>query len=46
MALDYIAIDFETANTYANSACSVALVRFTGGKEAARRRQRVVQQSR
>ena len=35
MALDYIAIDFETANTYANSACSVALVRFTGGKEAA-----------
>lgn len=34
MALDYIAIDFETANTYANSACSVGLVRFIGGKEA------------
>lgn len=31
--LDYIAIDFETANTYANSACSVGLVRFIGGKE-------------
>ena len=31
--LDYIAIDFETANTYANSACSVGLVRFVGGKE-------------
>ena len=33
MAFDYIAIDFETANTYANSACSVGLVRFIGGKE-------------
>lgn len=33
MSLDYIAIDFETANTYANSACSVGLVRFINGKE-------------
>ncbi len=33
--LDYVAIDFETANTYANSACSVGLVRFIGGKEVA-----------
>ena len=31
--LDYIAIDFETANTYRNSACSVGLVRFIDGKE-------------
>lgn len=31
--LDYIAIDFETANYYRNSACSVGLVRFIGGKE-------------
>ena len=34
MALDFIAIDFETANTYKNSACSVGLVRFVNGKEA------------
>jgi len=34
MPFDYIAIDFETANTYANSACSVGLVRFIDGKEA------------
>ena len=31
--LDYIAIDFETANNYMNSACSVGLVRFIDGKE-------------
>lgn len=31
--LDYIAIDFETANDYKNSACSVDLVRFIDGKE-------------
>ena len=31
--LDYIAIDFETANYYKNSACSVGLVRFLDGKE-------------
>ncbi len=31
--LDYVAIDFETANTYANSACSVGLVRFINGRE-------------
>ena len=31
--LDYVAIDFETANTYAGSACSVGLVRFIDGKE-------------
>ena len=31
--LDYIAIDFETANQYRNSACSVGLVRFIDGKE-------------
>ena len=33
MSLNYIAIDFETANTYCNSACSVGLVRFEDGKE-------------
>ncbi|MBR1404824.1 MAG: 3'-5' exoribonuclease [Treponema sp.] len=33
MSLDYIAIDFETANIYKNSACSVGLVRFIDGKE-------------
>ena len=32
--LDYIAIDFETANQYRNSACSVGLVRFVDGQEA------------
>jgi DNA polymerase-3 subunit epsilon len=32
--LDYIAIDFETANQYKNSACSVGLVRFIDGQEA------------
>lgn len=31
--LDYITIDFETANQYKNSACSVGLVRFIDGKE-------------
>lgn len=31
--LDYIAIDFETANQYRNSACSVGLVRFINGQE-------------
>lgn len=31
--LDYIAIDFETANTFKNSVCSVGLVRFIDGKE-------------
>ena len=31
--LDYIAIDFETANTCSNSACAVGLVRFLDGKE-------------
>ena len=31
--LDYIAIDFETANYYRNSACSVGLVRFIDGQE-------------
>ena len=31
--LDYIAIDFETANYYKNSACSIGLVRFIDGKE-------------
>jgi DNA polymerase-3 subunit epsilon len=33
--LDYVAIDFETANTYANSACSIGLVRFFDGEEVA-----------
>jgi len=32
--LNYIAIDFETANQYRNSACSIGLVRFIDGKEA------------
>lgn len=31
--LDYIVIDFETANQFKNSACSVGLVRFINGKE-------------
>lgn len=31
--LDYIAFDFETANQYMNSACSIGLVRFIDGKE-------------
>lgn len=31
--LDYIAFDFETANRYKNSACSIGLVRFIDGKE-------------
>lgn len=31
--LNYIAIDFETANYFKNSACSVGLVRFIDGKE-------------
>lgn len=31
--LNFIAIDFETANTFKNSACSVGLVRFIDGKE-------------
>ena len=31
--LDYIAIDFETANWYKNSACSVGAVRFIDGVE-------------
>lgn len=30
--MDYVAIDFETANKYMNSACSVGLVKFRGGK--------------
>jgi len=29
----FYAIDFETANNYRNSACSVGVVRFVGGKE-------------
>ena len=32
-SLDYIAIDFETANQYGNSAISVGLVRYINGKE-------------
>lgn len=34
MSLDFYVIDFETANNYANSACSVGVVRFIDGKEA------------
>lgn len=33
-SLDFYVIDFETANTFANSACSVGVVRFIDGKEA------------
>lgn len=33
-SLDYITIDFETANQYGNSAISVGLVRYIDGKEA------------
>ena len=32
-SLDYITIDFETANQYGNSAISVGLVRYVDGKE-------------
>ena len=32
-SLDYIAIDFETANQYGSSAISVGLVRYVNGKE-------------
>ena len=31
--LNFYVIDFETANTFANSACSVGVVRFINGKE-------------
>ena len=34
MGLDFYVIDFETANNYANSACSVGVVRFIDGKES------------
>ena len=34
MSLDFYVIDFETANTFANSACSVGVVRFIDGKES------------
>lgn len=33
-SLDFYVIDFETANTFANSACAVGVVRFVDGKEA------------
>ncbi len=33
-SLDYIAIDFETANQYGRSAISVGLVRYINGREA------------
>ena len=36
MSLDFYVIDFETANNYANSACSVGVVRFVDGKEIGR----------
>ena len=32
--LDYIAIDFETANQYRYSACQIGLVKFIDGKES------------
>ena len=31
--MEYFAIDFETANDYQNSACSVGVVRFVDGEE-------------
>ena len=31
--MEYFAIDFETANDYQNSACSVGIVRFVDGEE-------------
>lgn len=31
--MNYIAIDFETANYYQNSACQIGLVRFENGIE-------------
>ena len=31
--MEYFAIDFETANGYKNSACSVGIVRFVDGVE-------------
>ncbi len=36
MSLDFYVIDFETANNYANNACSVGVVRFVDGKETGR----------
>lgn len=30
--MDFVAIDFETANRYSNSACSVGLVKFRNGQ--------------
>ena len=32
MALDFVAIDFETANSFPGSACAVGLVRVTNGE--------------
>ena len=31
--MEYFANDFETANDYQNSACSVGVVRFVDGEE-------------
>ena len=31
--MEYFANDFETANDYQNSACSVGIVRFVDGEE-------------
>lgn len=31
--MEYFAIDFETANQYSNSACSIGVVRFVDGEE-------------
>ncbi len=35
--MNFLAIDFETANRYPNSACSVGLVRVSDGKVAAKK---------
>lgn len=32
MDMDFVALDFETANRYPNSACSIGLVKFIGGE--------------
>ena len=36
MHMDYVAIDFETANSRGDSVCSIGLSRFSDGKEVDR----------
>ncbi len=34
MTLDFVALDFETANSYGGSPCAVGLTRVRGGRVA------------